>query len=496
MIVGAVAAVAGMVGMGALGAALARDYIQTANKAIVVDAARSASRGLTGGLTARSVMSDAAGSAGGASLGYDYLEAEKLFQTAAGAGLDGAGTKTLARRVMQFERLGIGGGSAASFGSMFREGGGATGDFDAKLGLVFQEAMLSGVQLSKLPEYMQMVAASTTALAKDGIDVDPAVIVKAAAMIRGIGGPMPGFSGDRSLGIASKFTDIGRTVRGGGGTGLQQQIMLEAAGLGTLDEDGQMIDLLEALARLAEGNIDHAHILKRFGAMGGRSKRQQRGAALLMSDQGFASERQALTLVRRAGFAEQMKSAGYVLPPNVHSMGPHDEEAQGTIDNFIREIRAKNPGMTLEEAYAAMGSLDISGRARAATSWTQRSTAAISRRDVNAGMASMAGYLKMKRNVQALRTGATAKIVAPVMDSVGSAVQSVGNFVGGDGSIIDKIVDWVQGQKGVPGKGRKPGKTKSKPNPAKGGGYIPTMRIEPGPGMRKLLRITVDGVPV
>lgn len=387
------AAAAALPVLGAVGAALIAEYIRTASVALSYDAMQSRSRGLFGGRATGANIRRGSGGVRGlpgtTELGFTPEEGEGLFQQAATAGLDAEGTKTLGRLAAVFERIGVGAGAAVDFGAAFRSGGGAVGDPQAVMGLVFREAVRSGVELARLPDYMGKVAQQMTRLADEGVDVDPVKLLAMAGAMTTASRGDRSFAGTRAVDAAGRALGIADQVRGGGGTPLQQFLMYQAAGLGQVDPvTGQRIDLVEANARLAEGNFNINNVL-------GLTQRFGRGGALLASQQGFFSERQALAIAggERAGASPAIPDMG----------GP----AGAIVDLLVQN------GMSREQAMGLVGSGALAAGAMGATSAAQRNTAALAQQDLATGQQALPSYLDARSRARGALAAGVQKIAIP-----------------------------------------------------------------------------------
>lgn len=419
--------------LGGVAAALIAEYIRTASIAEAYDAQAAASRGLFGGqVTGASIRGAGSGAGmtaterlarrvdlGTTQLGFTPQEAEGIFQQAATAGLGAQETERLARVAAQFERIGLGAGAAVSFGGAFRAGGGAgAGDAQSVIGMALAEAVRSGVEMARMPEYLALLEQSMTRLAAEGIDVDPGDMLRVAGMLTGVSGGAGAFAGTRALAAAERMRGIGESVRGGGGSPLQQYLMLQAAGLGTRDpETGEMIDLLEARARLSEGRIDPSRII---------GMTQRPGGALLMSDQGFFSERQAQALARgrRPGAVEPL--AG-----------------MGGLEVVVQQLIAE--GVDPDTARGIAGSAVLSARAEQATSGTQRATAGLAVRELATGQKALPSFIDARTKVRGATQAGVDSIVTPVVEKTLSAIDSIGAVLSGQKSAFEALTETVLG---------------------------------------------------
>ena len=255
-------------------------------------------------------------------------------------------------------------------------------------------------------------------LATEGVDVDPGDILRIAGMLTGVSGGAGAFAGTRALAAAERMRGVGESVRGGGGTPLQQYLMLQAAGLGTRDpETGQMIDILEARARLSEGRIDPSRII---------GMTQRPGGALLMSDQGFFSERQAQALARgrRPGSVQPLAGLGGL------SMVEQQLIAEGVDPDTARGIA---------------GSAVLSARAEAATSGTQRATAGLAVRELATGQRALPSFIDARAKVRGATQAGVDAIVTPVVEKTLSAIDAIGSVLSGQKSAYEALTEVVMG---------------------------------------------------
>lgn len=449
LIVGAAYAVGDKLGVGPAAGALASEYLRTSEMALGLARVRSTSKGLFRG------QATAAG-LGGTSLGYDPVEAESIFQTAAGAGLGAEDTKRLAQRAMRLERIGVGADVAASFGSIFRAGGGGEGDVVTQMGVAMGSAFENGIENARLGEYLERIASTTAAMSDRGFDMKPETLVRMASLVKTLGGTSPAFAGDRSLGVATNMVDTARKVAGGGGSPMEQYLFLHAAGLGGVDENGQRIDLLQARIRLNAGQFDPMRVIDKFTGMG-----DPRAAALLMSQMGLAGDSQALQMITRARAA---KRAGI-------------DPAQGT--DFMAQIVGR------------FFDADLTAQAGAATSGALRQDAGIKAADYAYGTRNMDDVLGLRRWFQGKRHAVGGTVSRGVKDLWGWLEENVLDQEGA------KTATPMRREKGWSKNLGKGGK-KSAPGKADGGGV--TINAQTGhvtigltPAARKAL--TVKKVP-
>ena len=249
-------AVAGIPIVGLAGRAAIMDVLQNVQKAGAIERAEAETRALTPGFTG----ADAHGL--GVELGMAPADVEQIATTLAGSGLRGGILRSggLLGEAMGLRRgMGIDAGTTAQFMGLFRTGGGArlAGDTDAEradylrssLGFAVGAAGEAGLEAADVPRYLRIIAEQTGRLADRGVDIDPAALVGAARAISAMSGHDGAFAGLRGLRAAAGIGDLAQTVAGGGGTALQQHMMLRAVGLGTVD-GGRRVDLVEATRRL------------------------------------------------------------------------------------------------------------------------------------------------------------------------------------------------------------------------------------------------------
>ena len=449
-IVGAAAAAGAVVGLGSLTGGIAADYLRAVDKAIEADKARSRLRGLTGG---------SVGSVSGTGLGFTPSESAGIAGEAAAAGLGASATRRLARVAMQFERIGIGAGAATGFGAAFATGAGAVGgDASAAIQAVFGLAVESGLRAAQVPSLLEKVSSATTAMAERGADVDVTTVLRNIAEVRALGGGAKSLEGVRSAAVFENIAQLARTVAGGGGSSIQQEVMLRAAGLGQIDpETGRPVDLVGARARLerleGRGSESITRSVMRQARMAGGGDRS--ATALFLSQVlGVSGLQQGLDLA---------------------TGGP------GGIPGAI--------------PMGVLGRMGIAGASAAATSGLMVQSAGIEASDVLHGRRSAGAVMDMRRQMQGARQGVADTFIAPAVKEAAifmkkAAADGVSAAVG---QMFDRVTGAASSAAGEALKRAKEAKG-DKGADLRGPGGV--LRIELSPDVEHLFRMAFDpGVP-
>lgn len=378
-LVGGVTAAASLVGLGALAGGLAADTLRAVDKAIEADRAQSRTRGLTRGRV---------GAVSGTALGFTPTEAAELTGQAAGAGLGAAGTRDLAGIAMAFERIGIGAGSATNFARAFALGGGAAegqGAMGRTLATTFGLAVQMGLENAQIPGLLENVGSQITALADRGYDVSAADVLAGITTVSRAGGGAKALEGARTAAVYGNIAELARTVAQGGGTAIQQEVILRAAGLGQIDPaTGERIDLVGARMRAARG-----------------------GAGLT------------------ASVIRQMRLAGGGDPRAAAMFGTDVLQLGGLPQTLALAQGGAGGGLDLLAA-GALGRQAIAQSAGAATSGLMARTAGIEARDVRLGRSVAGEVLDMREMMQSVRHAAARSVIIPAMKEIITLTKDIG----------------------------------------------------------------------
>jgi len=349
------------------------------DKAIEADRAQSRTRGLTRGRL-RAVS--------GTDLGFTPTEAAELTGQAAGAGLGPAATRQLSEVAMAFERIGIGAGSATGFARAFAPGGGAAESqmwMTRSIAATFGLAVQMGLENAQVPELLENVGGQITALADRGYDVSVTDVLAGIAAVSSAGGGAKALEGTRTAVVAANIADLGRIVAQGGGSPIQQEVALRAAGLGKKDPvTGERIDLVGA---------------RRIAGLGGPS------------------------FVR--GVIRQMRMAGGGDPRSAALFGT-DVLQIGGLPQTLALAQGGEGGELDLSAAANVGMEMMNKSARAATSELMRRKAGLEARDVALGREVADDVLSMREMMQSVRHLAAKAFVIPTMKEVTTLVKDIG----------------------------------------------------------------------
>ena len=198
----------------------------------------------------------------GASLGFMPGETQSLAQAMAQSGLSAdelfgssrvpsafgpysfkRGPDSLFQAGLLAERAGIGAGSITDFLGMFRPGGGGASAYgigvsgitdpmrmENALGVAIGSALRAGLQDADVPKYLAQISAGVTAMADEGVSVDPNEVVLAAERLAAMSGRSQ--IGTVDVKQANRLGDLAMEVSKGGGGPMEQYLFRKAAGAG------------------------------------------------------------------------------------------------------------------------------------------------------------------------------------------------------------------------------------------------------------------------
>jgi len=314
---------------------------------------------------------------------------------------------------MSFERMGIGAGSATNFARAFALGGGAAegqGAMGRTLATTFGLAVQMGLENAQIPELLENVGGQITALADRGYDVGAADVLAGIATVSRAGGGAKALEGTRTAAVAANIADLGRIVAQGGGSPIQQEVALRAAGIGTIDPvTGERIDLVGACKIAGQG-----------------------GAPFV------------------AGVIRQMRMAGGGDPRSAALFGTDVLQIGGLPQTLALARGGAGGGLNLMTA-GAVGEQAIAASANAATSGLMTRTAGIEARDVRLGRSVAGEVLTMRELMQSARHAISRNTVIPAMREIATLTNDIG-----EKGLADAIKEFIKRRSDPAKQGERP----------------------------------------